>query len=660
MEPNLFNHTDLKEESPFYKGLVDYLNDKEEDAVYLLREPLGTDFKYEDVEKSYVILRPGYKIIFVNLGDSDEDFDGYQDDFLTDVGSLANKHNYQNYIGRPKKWKGEYVGEYVQGPAGVDFEDLFESNRLAFNQKRFGQILISLITYNIQDLEAIGVDNPVSCLEKIKKKIVLFDADQTKFIYSELNNKIISVQGLSGTGKTELLLHRLRKIYSESNDSTIFFTCHNVALANTLRERIPTFFDTMQVSKQIKWNERLWVTHAWGSYSNPNSGLYSFLCHNYQLSFSQYGPGINYEVIFGKLHEELSKMQNLKPCIDYMLIDESQDFPKVFFDVCEMVTKEKVYTAGDVFQRIYDLHEENPRTIDITLKRCYRTDPRTLMFAHSIGLGLHEKKRFNWLADSDWQRMGYKVHNPKKGIKVLSRYPVSRPDGIDQTPSVEIRDRNGVQDIIALIRELQRDFHDLKPDDLVIVLLDDGRATYTFIDSLVLAIRKELKWEVTRGHEKRKMSKGTLYVSNHNHVKGLEFPFAICVTDHIQDYLVYRNTLYTMLTRSFLKSFLMVKETADKEKYQPIIDDITNTNAVTFKDATEEEKREIEQKLLEFQDEAQPKSIGELLEEIFVELAITDASKIDTLKRMVSAIPTLSPDNPNRVKEFIKANLNFV
>ena len=58
-----------------------------------------------------------------------------------------------------------------------------------------------------------GIEVPETLLEKVKKNIVLFDGDQTRFIYREFSNKIVTIQGLSGTGKTELLLHKLKDIY---------------------------------------------------------------------------------------------------------------------------------------------------------------------------------------------------------------------------------------------------------------------------------------------------------------------------------------------------------------------------------------------------------------------------------------------------------------
>jgi len=115
-----------------------------------------------------------------------------------------------------------------------------------------------LLTGSINDIDRVKADLPKSLLDKIKRKILLFDADQTRFIYQKLDQSIVRIQGLSGTGKTELLLHKLRDIYVNSPKSRIVFTCHNRILADNLERRIPDFFNFMKVEEQIAWKDRLW------------------------------------------------------------------------------------------------------------------------------------------------------------------------------------------------------------------------------------------------------------------------------------------------------------------------------------------------------------------------------------------------------------------
>ena len=122
----------------------------------------------------------------------------------------------------------------------------------------------------------------------MKQKIQLFDGDQTRFIYKQAENKLIRIQGLSGTGKTELLMHKLKDLYINDSSSSIFFTCHNKILADYLRNRIPAFFNFMKVEQQIEWGKRLWCTNAWGSNSSANSGAYRYICAFYKIPFFRY------------------------------------------------------------------------------------------------------------------------------------------------------------------------------------------------------------------------------------------------------------------------------------------------------------------------------------------------------------------------------------
>ncbi len=92
----------------------------------------------------------------------------------------------------------------------------------------------------------------------------------------------------------------MKELYTLDVENKIFFTCHNIALANVLKNRIPDFFTFMKVEKQIKWNELLWVDRAWGSQSDKNSGLYSYICDFYNIPFMRFTkyPLVTYEKIF--------------------------------------------------------------------------------------------------------------------------------------------------------------------------------------------------------------------------------------------------------------------------------------------------------------------------------------------------------------------------
>lgn len=212
--------------------------------LYLITSPLGEKYDYDYAKNSIVILSPKHKIIFLNLGGEElqEDFNEYYNDFIEDLNSISDKFEYKDHIGRPREWKKNLTAR-ENFISTMSIQELLEKHKLDEHYQRLGELLISLLIGSINDIEKIGIESPDTLLDKVKKNIILFDGDQTRFIYKEFPNKTVSIQGLSGTGKTELLLHKLKELYLSDNNSKIFFTCHNIALSNSLQKRIPHFFN---------------------------------------------------------------------------------------------------------------------------------------------------------------------------------------------------------------------------------------------------------------------------------------------------------------------------------------------------------------------------------------------------------------------------------
>jgi superfamily I DNA and RNA helicase len=145
------------------------------------------------------------------------------------------------------------------------------------------------------------------------------------------------------------------------------------------------------------------------------------------------------------------------------LIDESQDFSESFFSLCELITSDNIYVAGDIFQSIFDNANENQTNPDFLLSKCYRTDPRTLMFAHGLGMGLFESRKLKWLEEDEWKACGYNVKHNKEDRKVsLAREPLRRFEDLESEnhTSVEIiksdfrEEENIIENTLKLIREI--------------------------------------------------------------------------------------------------------------------------------------------------------------------------------------------------------------
>lgn len=642
-----------------------YAEDKKE-LIYLLSNPL-TDSKYNYIyENAIIVLVPKHKIIIVDFNDEKEsiEFKDFTEDLIEDISSLSDKYNYRKIIGRPREWK-EYIS--IQNYQSVDsFEDILLNESLqTLEEQKKCELLISLFIGSINDTERIKKDLPNTLLEKVKQKIQLFDGDQTRFIYQNKNSKKrISIQGLSGTGKTELLLHKLKELYSSNNESKIYFTCHSKILADNLNKRIPSFFNFMKVEQQIEWNKRLWCNNAWGSYIDSNSGLYSYICNFYDLNFQTYSKFRTFSEVCKSALDELENKQSevIEYALDYIIIDESQDFDENFFKLCEKVTKNQVYIAGDIFQSIFDNFSTKSIQPDYLLSKCYRTDPKTLMFAHGLGMGLFEKEKIRWLEEKEWKDCGYNVVK-RNDEYILSREPVRRFEDIsDDYNSIEIVDLNDYSTLYIaienIINQIKQDNPTVSPNDIAIIFLDTKNSVFDKINALEWVIEEKYKWKVNKAHSTKEILDDTLLISNRYNVKGLEFPFIICITDTINYKSSYRNALYTMLTRSFLKSYLVIRKTESSgftPQMQSALNEILEDGVMTIEEPDEEE---IENIRTRFEYISKNKSIDELVSEIFKEEKLNKKN----LRKMLSMIndTELLDADKEKLKEFILYNIKFL
>jgi superfamily I DNA and RNA helicase len=254
-----------------------------------------------------------------------------------------------------------------------------------------------------------------------------------------------------------------------------------------------------------------------------------------------------------------------------MLIDESQDIPKSFFDLCEKVTKKNVYVAGDIFQSIFDDNIVTEIQPDFLLSKCYRTDPKTLMFAHAVGMGLFENPKIRWLEDDEWKKCGYIVKKENSRKYKLSREPLRRFEDLEEASSIDLvltSRETGLDSedmILGIIRDIRSENPTVLVDDIGIIFVDSANYIYALADRLEISIESEFGWEVNKAYETKQKIKNTLFISNRNNVKGLEFPFIICIAKTLNSAPHYRNALYMMLTRSFIKTYFLISKDLNPE-----------------------------------------------------------------------------------------------
>lgn len=629
--------------------------------VYVLSSPL-IDGKYQyDEDSLMIVLSSKRKVAFVTAHKMSDEFKDLCEDIIEDIGSVSDKYGYKEKIGRPRIWKDKLTCIY----SVTDIKDIRtwfcdEISINDLNDFRTLDLLVSLFIGSINDVKNITIEEPNNILDKVKHKIQLFDGQQTRFIYEELDaeGKQITIQGLSGTGKTELLMHKLKDLYVKNEKAVFGFTCFNKILSRKLRERIPEFFNFMKVEQQIDW-ERLLCVSAWGNYGNADSGIYRYICSFYDITFQSFRECRSFDVVCQKAIEQIKdKIKDYGYAFTYIFIDESQDFKESFFNLCELVTEKKCFIAGDIFQSIFEEKKNNVIPPNFLLSKCYRTDPKTLMFAQALGMGLFENEKLWWLDKDQWEQCGYNV-NIKGREYTLTREPLRRFEDIDDDfDSLKIV---GVEDIVGgtikLIKNIYSEFSTVTPDDIAIIFLDTDQYIYQYASEIERAIGLEMSLECNIAYESKKTEKGKILISNKNNIKGLEYPFVICITKKILKDKNYRNTMYTMLTRSFIRSYLMLLKGDDNGFTEEMLvggQHIMKEKNIVVIEPTEQEQEKIKAWI---KSGKQALSLEDRINKTFEELHITNPLIIEAIRKSLAELPM---KNNTQLKRVIEVLLNTI
>lgn len=641
-----FLYYDVDETNHYFNQLIplleSYANMQKRD-IYVLNIP-KSDLSSEIYEKEgcFMLLSPGYKVALIN-GYADEGaFNDYKEDVQEVISYLFSKYEYRSELGRYKDWSVPILISCDNFDINA-LDSFWNDLKLEKEQEiKNANLLIALCTGSINEISRVKAGLPQNLLEKVQQKIQLFDADQTRFIYKEPEKKIIKIQGLSGTGKTELLLHKLKELYQSPQKYKIFVTCHNRILADSLHKRIPSFFDFLKVSQQIEWGERLWCANAWGRQNFSDSGLYSYICSFYKIPYQPFSYYTNFDDVCKTAVKAISTLQknpDFEYAFDYIIVDECQDFKESFFQLCDLVTSQKIYVAGDVFQSIFSEQNLKDYEADTFLSRCYRTDARTLMFAHALGLGLFEKTRFRWLRKEDWEACGYNYEDLGENIK-LSRDSVRQYLGEELYDCMQIVDWNDTSNLLDritdCIKSIQQEFSNVTVNDICIIMLDEDDSSYTLVNLLESIIYDRFGWFVNKAYETKQGTRDTLLISNRNNVKGLEYPFVLCVTKGLRDSYAYRNVIYTMMTRSFLRTYLIIPNKKEMGMTDEILrgyEEIMKHRAMTIRKATSEEVAQIGAR---FNDAKNKRPIADILYPLIERLDITEEEAKKLMKAATS------------------------
>ena len=158
--------------SKLLTGLEVYAGDNKK-QVYVLNKPLG-DSKYSySYEGALLLLIPNHSMVFVNFADEEELFQEYIEDFIEDLGSISDKYRYKGVIGRPRSWRNMLIKEVSIGDVENDIPTFLSDSILPNAElKKKCELLISLLTGSINDIEKVKGEVPGNILDKIKQSAI--------------------------------------------------------------------------------------------------------------------------------------------------------------------------------------------------------------------------------------------------------------------------------------------------------------------------------------------------------------------------------------------------------------------------------------------------------------------------------------------------------
>ncbi|MEZ7821354.1 MAG: ATP-binding domain-containing protein, partial [Patescibacteria group bacterium] len=191
--------------------------------------------------------------------------------------------------------------------------------------------------------------------------------------------------------------------------------------------------------------------------------------------------------------------------------------------------------------------------------------------------------------------------------------------------------------------------------DIGIILLDQEKDDYKLADILEVKIQENFEWNVNKAYETKEKIPSTVLISNRNNVKGLEFPFVICFTKRIINNPSYRNSIYTMLTRSFIKSFLVTTPKSLTFGMVKGLEQIIRDKKMVIQEPTEKEKEKIRTR---FKYNLKKLSHYDLMHEIFNKLKV-EKQYHDKLFQLTQQMDMLESGDET-LTAFIKDNLKYI
>jgi len=309
------------------------------------------------------------------------------------------------------------------------------------------------------------------------------------------------IRGLAGSGKTIVLAMKAAIAHLQYPDADILYTFYTKSLYQYIRRLITRFYRQF-AETDCDW-DRVHVLHAWGGAAMP--GVYYLASRGHGVAPLNYTEAAAASADpFDHVCRSLMLSIDLKPQYDYTFIDEGQDFPISFFQMCRRLTRnDNFVVAYDELQTIFQTRTPTAAEIfgddgasfseDVVLYKCYRNPREILVCAHALGFGIYDLPVQMLENEDHWRDIGYTLQQGElrggSHVKILRPAEnnlelISQNQTIDQiVGSHAFADFD--QEVEWVTRSVESDIVNdrLRPDDILVISVDDRNAR-TYLDSI--------------------------------------------------------------------------------------------------------------------------------------------------------------------------------
>ncbi|MCT9386308.1 AAA family ATPase [Acinetobacter baumannii] len=447
--------------------------------------------------------------------------------------------------------------------------------------------------------QTVKEDSLGSRLQKLEDSIANLDQHQSEAVIETVDG-VQRIRGLAGSGKTIVLALKVAYLHAQNQNWKIAVTFHTRALKEQFK-RLINNFTIEQLGSEPDWNS-IDIFNSWGAPGEKeNDGMYHRYCiehgtdyYDFQTAKNQFGGDKAFQRVCKLALEQSSN--KLAEKYDLILIDEAQDFPPEFIQLCYKFLKDpkRLVYAYDELQSLngqsvlppeelfgkdskgkplVTLQEEDPTKPkkDIILEKCYRNSRPLLATAHALGFGLTRKKGLVQFFDNDalWEDVGYFVNEGalEGGKEVeLIRTNESSPlfledhTPLDELIKFEVFDSVSQMDkylFDSIVENIQHD--ELKPEDILVINPDPFTTQKNVGVVRRELLRKNINSEIAGVTTSRDIFRkdGAVTFTGIFRAKGNEAAMVYiihgqdCADSYDPNYLaLIRNRLFTSITRS--------------------------------------------------------------------------------------------------------------